>query len=444
MTAVRIIDIIANKRDGKALDKNEISAVVKGYTDGEIPDYQMAAFLMAVYFRGMNDEEISNLTQAMANSGQIVDLSDIPGIKVDKHSTGGVADTTTLILGPLVASAGVPVAKMSGRGLGFTGGTIDKLESIPGFRTNLTKDEFIDNIKKHGIALTGQSKGIAPADGKIYALRDSTATVDSIPLIASSIMSKKIASGADKILLDVKVGAGAFMKDLASAIKLAVTMVDIGKSVGRETCAIITDMNEPLGCAVGNSLEVKEAIETLKGNGPEGLQHLCLVLGAHMMMLSGYEQGFHSAYELLKKNIENKQALAKLKEFIQAQSGNADVVNNPELLPTANFQELLISTSEGYVQEIDAGKIGYAAMLLGAGREYKDQEIDLAAGIMMKCRVGSFVKVNQAIAELYTNSGDRLESAKMYILQAIKIAPHKAVEPQLILGIVDKNGYRKY
>jgi len=444
VTTVRIIDIIAKKRDGKQLDEKEIIAVVKGYTDGELPDYQMAAFLMAVYFRGMTNEETSNLTLAMANSGQIIDLSDIPGVKVDKHSTGGVADTTTLVLGPLVASVGIPVAKMSGRGLGFTGGTIDKLESIPGFRTTLSKDEFITNLKRHSIALTSQNKDIAPADGKIYALRDSTATVESIPLISSSIMSKKIAAGADKILLDVKVGSGAFMKDLPSAVKLASTMVEIGKSVGRETCAIITNMDEPLGYAVGNSLEIKEAIETLKGNGPEGLQHLCLLLGSHMMKLAGCQTDLDFAYSMLMKNLKNGQALAKFKEFIKAQSGNAEVVDNQKLLPFAEFQIELESSVEGYVQAIDAAKVGYAAMLLGAGREHKEQAIDLAAGIMMKCRVGSFVKLKQPLAELHTNSEARLEAAKMYIIQAIKIDSKRAAPSQLILGIVDKNGYRKY
>lgn len=444
MTTVRIIDIISKKRDGKQLDKKEIIAVVEGYTDGDLPDYQMAAFLMAVYFRGMTNEETSNLTLAMANSGQIIDLSDIPGLKVDKHSTGGVADTTTLVLGPLVASAGIPVAKMSGRGLGFTGGTIDKLESIPGFRTALSKDEFITNLKRHSIALTSQNKDIAPADGKIYALRDSTATVESIPLIASSIMSKKIAAGADKILLDVKVGTGAFMKDLPSAVKLASTMVEIGKSVGRETCAIITNMDEPLGYAVGNSLEVREAIETLKGNGPEGLQHLCLLLGSHMMKLAGCQTDLDFAYSMLMENLKNGQALAKFKEFIKAQSGNAEVVDNEKLLPFAEFQIELESSVEGYVQAIDAAKVGYAAMLLGAGREHKEQAIDLAAGIMMKCRVGSFVKLKQPLAELHTNSEARLEAAKMYIIQAIKIDSKRAAPSQLILGIVDENGYRKY
>jgi len=438
---MRILDIISKKRDGFALNQLEINFLIHAYTQDEIPDYQMGAWLMAVFLRGMTMEETAALTMAMAQSGNMVDLSTVAGIKVDKHSTGGVADTTTLILAPLVAAAGVPVAKMSGRGLGFTGGTIDKLESIPGFKTTLPANEFIRVLTKHNVAIVGQSMDIAPADGKMYALRDVTATIESIPLIASSIMSKKIAAGADKILLDVKVGNGAFMKNIDDAVKLAETMVHIGQLVGRETRAVLTSMDEPLGQAVGNSLEVEEAIDILDGRGEPALRHVCLVLGSHMLHMAGIVPDVTAGYEKLSKILENKGALHKFSEFVIAQGGNGDIIHNRKLLPQAIKQFTVGSDEQGFVQKIDAGQIGYAAMRLGAGREYKTQVIDLAVGLMLKCRVGDFIEKNQALATIYVNDETHLEQVKTLIISAIKIGSDNALKNKPILGIVDKHGF---
>lgn len=436
-------DIITKKRDGIELSDNEIKWLIKAYTNDEIPDYQMAAWLMAVFFQGMTNKETAALTMAMATSGEMIELSEIPGIKVDKHSTGGVGDTTTLVLAPLVAAAGVPVAKMSGRGLGFTGGTIDKLEAIPGFKTTLQRHEFIANLLAWNIAVTGQSSTIAPADGKLYSLRDVTATVESIPLIASSIMSKKIASGADKIVLDVKVGNGAFMKNKADAIRLAETMVGIGQLVGRETVAVLTSMEQPLGMAVGNSLEIKEAIKILSGQGEQTLKEVCLILGAQMLVLGGKASTPDAGYQQLTTAINNGQALTKLGEFIAAQGGDATIVHNTAKLPQARFRHEIHSSGQGYVAAINAAQIGYAAMRLGAGREYKGQTIDLSAGVVMQCRIGQAISCDQPLATLYTSDKSRLEEAILTIRQAVRIEPHPpALLPPLILGFVDKNGFR--
>lgn len=439
---MRILDIIAKKRDGYVLNEFEINFLIHSYTHDEMPDYQMAAWLMAVFLQGMTIEETAALTMAMAMSGNMVDLSAVPGIKVDKHSTGGVADTTTLILAPMVAAAGIPVAKMSGRGLGFTGGTIDKLESIPGFNTTLSQSEFIRVLKKHNISIIGQSADIATADGKMYALRDVTATIESIPLIASSIMSKKIAAGADKILLDVKVGNGAFMKKLEDAVKLAETMVHIGQLVGRETRAILSSMDEPLGQAVGNSLEIEEAIDVLDGRGEPALRHVCLILGANMLNMAGIVPSVTAGYEKLAALIDNKMALQKFSEFVIAQGGNGDIITNRNLLPQAKTKVTVVSSERGFVQKIDAAQIGYAAMRLGAGREYKTQTIDLAAGLILQCRLGDFIEKNQPLATIHVNNEIHLEQASALIVNAIKIGADPTPETNLILGVVDKNGFQ--
>ena len=361
---MRMIDIIEKKRNGMELSKEEIDFVVRGYTDGKIFDYQMSALLMAIYFKDMTPEECVNLTLAMAESGEQIDLSGIEGIKVDKHSTGGVGDTTTLILAPLVASTGVPVAKMSGRGLGHTGGTIDKLESIQGFQAELDSRTFNQLVNKNKVAVTGQSGNLTPADKKIYALRDVTATVDSIPLIASSIMSKKIASGADAIVLDVKTGSGAFMKLLEEAKKLARTMVKIGNGAGRKTIAIISDMSQPLGYAVGNALEVKEAIDTLNGQGPKDLEELCLTLGSYMVYLGGKAESVEAAREKLVHAIQSKQALETFKTFVAAQGGDPSIIDHPEKLPSASYVVEVEAAEEGYVSGIEANEIGIAACII--------------------------------------------------------------------------------
>ncbi|MDR7865317.1 MAG: thymidine phosphorylase [Sporomusaceae bacterium] len=438
---MRIVDIIIDKRDGRELAAAEIDELIGLYTADGIPDYQMAAFLMAVFFRGMTAAETAALTLAMAKSGATVDLGAVPGVKVDKHSTGGVADTTTLVLAPLVAAAGVPVAKMSGRGLGFSGGTIDKLEAIPGFRTALSGEEFLANLGRIGVAITGQTEGIAPADGKLYALRDVTGTIESIPLIASSIMSKKIAAGADKILLDVKTGSGAFMKTTEQAFRLAETMVGIGTLVGRETMAVISTMHEPLGLAVGNSLEVAEAIDILAGTGgaPE-LREVCLTLGAHMLVMAGKAAGFTAGYGELAALLDSKAGLAKFAALVAAQGGNPDIIANRALLPLAASRHTVASPADGAVQSIDAARIGYAAMILGAGREYKGQQIDLGAGLVMHCRIGDTLAKGQPLATLYTADPAMLPAAAATVAAAVAVGAEKAARPQLILGTVTAAG----
>ena len=408
---MRMVDIIANKRDNKELSKEEIQFFVNGYTNGEIPDYQASALLMAVFFNDMTPDEAANLTMAMVNSGDQIDLSEIDGIKVDKHSTGGVGDTTTLVLAPLVAALDVPVAKMSGRGLGHTGGTIDKLEALKGFHVELSQDDFTKLVNENKVAVIGQSGNITPADKLLYALRDVTGTVNSIPLIASSIMSKKIAAGADAIVLDVKVGDGAFMKTEEDAVKLAETMVRIGNDVGRRTMAIISSMEEPLGYAVGNANEVKEAIDTLKGEGPEDLTELSLTLASQMAVAGGKAKDLEEAREMLKAVIADGSALEKFKVFVNSQGGDGSLVEHPENLPAAEFHTEVVSEEEGYVEVIDAENIGVAASVLGAGRQTKEDEIDLSVGIMLKKKVGEYVNKGDVIAEIASNSKDVSDAA---------------------------------
>ena len=420
---VRMVDLIEKKQEKEELTAKEVRWMIDGFTSGEVPDYQMSAMLMAVFYNGMTKEELSEMTMAMVESGDQIDLSAIEGIKVDKHSTGGVGDTTTLVLAPLVASVGVPVAKMSGRGLGHTGGTIDKLESIEGFHVEITEDEFMDYVNKNKLAVIGQTGNLTPADKKIYALRDVTSTVGSIPLIASSIMSKKIASGAEAIVLDVKVGTGAFMKSIAEAEDLARTMVDIGNNVGRNTMAVISDMSQPLGVAIGNALEVKEAIDTLNGEGPEDLTELSLVLGSQMAYLGGVGESLEDARKMLEENIKNGKALEKFKVFIEAQGGNPAVVDNPDMLPQAKYQIEVKADQDGYIAEIDAEELGIAGMLLGAGRATKDSVLDLAAGLMLHKKIGDKVSVGDTIVTIHSNSED-VESSVKLIKENIKIADH--------------------
>ena len=401
---MRMVDIIANKRDGKELTKEEIEFFINGYTKGEIPDYQASALLMAIFFNDMTAQESANLTMAMVNSGDQIDLSAIEGVKVDKHSTGGVGDTTTLVLAPLVAALDIPVAKMSGRGLGHTGGTIDKLEALDGFHVELSQEDFVNLVNKDKLAVIGQSGNLTPADKLIYALRDVTATVNSIPLIASSIMSKKIAAGADSIVLDVKVGDGAFMKTEEDAVQLAKAMVEIGNNVGRRTMAIISSMEEPLGYAIGNANEVREAIDTLKGEGPEDLKELSLTLASQMAVASGKVQTTEEARELLEKVIADGSALEKFKAFVNNQGGNGSLVDQPEKLPTAKYNIDVLATASGYVDSIDAEQVGVAASILGAGRQTKEDEIDLAVGIILHKKVGDAVKEGDVLATLEANT----------------------------------------
>lgn len=433
---MRMIDIIEKKRDGYELTKEEIDFVISGYTNGDIPDYQMSAFAMAVYFQDMTTEERIHLTNAMAASGDQVDLSSIDGIKVDKHSTGGVGDTTTLILAPLVASVGVPIAKMSGRGLGHTGGTIDKFESIEGFQVELDGDTFTKLVNKNKVAVVGQSGNLAPADKKIYGLRDVTATVDSIPLIASSIMSKKIASGADAIVLDVKVGSGAFMKDLDSAKELAHAMVQIGNGAGRQTVAVISDMNQPLGFAVGNALEVKEAIDTLKGEGPKDLEELCFTLGSRMVYLGKKADSIEEARAMLEEAIRSGKALEKFKQLVSSQGGDETVIDDPSKLPTASYTFEVEAKEDGYVTEIIANEVGNAASMLGAGRLTKDAEIDLAVGLIMNKKIGDKVIKGDSLVTIHSNSED-VSAVKEKIYEAYRISETKGKAQPLIYGVMD-------
>ncbi len=409
---MRAVDIIEKKKHGFELTKEEIYHIIHGYTKGEIPDYQMSAFLMAVYFKGMTPSEISDLTMSFVESGDQVDLSAIDGVKVDKHSTGGVGDKISLIVIPLVALAGVPVAKMSGRGLGHTGGTIDKLESIKGFRTELSPEEFINNVNTYKMAIVGQTANLTPADKKIYALRDVTSTVDSIPLIASSIMSKKIASGAEAIVLDVKVGSGAFMKSLDEAKSLAETMVGIGNSLGRKTVAVITNMDQPLGHEVGNSNEVIEAINVLSGKGAEDETQVALTIAAHMCVLGGAYGRFDEAFSALNETIVSGRAVEKLKELIKIQSGDPMVVDDISLLPHADTSIEIKAEASGYVNDIDAEEIGVAAMLLGAGRRTKEDSIDFGAGISLKRKLGDWVEAGDVLCVLHTNLSETSEAEK--------------------------------
>src|SRR5690625_840540 len=430
---MRMYDIIERKRDGYELSKEEIDFVISSYTKGEIPDYQVSALLMAIYFQGMSEVESAHLTMAMAYSGHTLHLDSIPGIKVDKHSTGGVGDTTTIILIPLVASLGIPVPKMSGRGLGHTGGTVDKLEAIPGFNVEITKDQFIQIVKENNMAVIGQLENLAPADKLLYSLRDVTATVNSIPLIASSIMSKKIASGADKIVLDVKVGQGAFMKTIDEATELAKTMVKIGKRVNKETVAILTNMDQPLGQSIGNALEVKEAIETLQGKGPEDLTNLVIELGAYMAVLANKAESIKEAKSMLRENIENGKAINYLRKFITAQGGDPQVVDNFSLLPTAEERIVIKAKQEGYIETLVAHELGRAAMLLGAGRQTKDDVIDLAVGIELHKKVGDSVYKGEPICTIRTNKVDN-DVASSIVEESIFISKEKQKSP-LILDV---------
>lgn len=431
----RMVDIIEKKRDGEVLSKEEISFFVDGYTAGTIPDYQASALLMSIYFNGMTTVEQGNLTLAMVESGDQIDLSGIEGVKVDKHSTGGVGDTTTLILVPLVAACGVPVAKMSGRGLGHTGGTLDKLEAIEGFHIELSQDQFVKQVNDLKLAVIGQSGNLTPADKKLYSLRDVTATVDSIPLIASSIMSKKIAAGADAIVLDVKTGDGAFMKTVKDAEALAHAMVSIGRQVGRNTMAVISDMSQPLGYAIGNALEVKEAIETLKGQGPEDLTELCLVLGSKMVVAGGKAETTDEARLLLEKVIANGSALKLFGELIDAQGGDSKIIHDTTLLPSAKYEINVPSLTTGFISKMEADEIGVAAMVLGAGRETKDDDIDLAVGIMLKKKIGDSVQEGETIAVIHSNKEDVSKSMQL-IQQHIHISKDTQEKPELILQMI--------
>ena len=428
------VDLIQKKRDGKRLNHSELEFLIQGYVQGRIPDYQMAAWNMAVYFQGMEPEEITDLTLIMAGSGDTLDLSAIQGIKVDKHSTGGVGDTTTLIVAPLVASCGVPVAKMSGRGLGHTGGTVDKLESIPGFQVDLPPQQFVSQVNQIGLSLVGQTGQLAPADKLLYALRDVTATVESIPLIAASIMSKKIAAGADGFVLDVKVGSGAFMKTREDAVKLAKTMVQIGTLAGRDTVALVTDMNQPLGRKIGNALEVKEAILTLRGDGSPRLTELCVELSVEMLLLAGVTKDPDKARRLLWESLRTKRALEKFRQLVEAQGGDANVIEDLTLLPQASFTRDILAPADGYVQAIDPLTIGLTAMELGAGREDKDSVIDLAVGLELHAQVGDYVQKGFSLAKVFGNDPKSLETALLHARQAFTIGADKPSVPPTIYG----------
>lgn len=431
---MRMVDIIEKKRDGQELTTAEINFFIEGYTKGEIPDYQASALAMAIYFQDMNDRECADLTRAMVESGDTIDLSAIDGVKVDKHSTGGVGDTTTLVLAPLVASLGVPVAKMSGRGLGHTGGTIDKLESIAGFHVELTREQFIDLVNRDKVAVIGQSGNLTPADKKLYALRDVTGTVNSIPLIASSIMSKKIAAGADAIVLDVKTGDGAFMKTQEDAEELAHAMVRIGNHVGRKTIAIISDMSQPLGFAIGNALEVKEAIKTLQGKGPKDLTELVLTLGSQMVILAGKAKTSEEAKEMLLDAIHSGKALAKFKEFLANQGGDASIVDDLTKLPQAKYKIELPAKQSGYISRMVADEIGVASMILGAGRATKEDVIDLAVGLVLHKKVGDKVEEGESILTIYSNR-ENVEDVKQKLYDNIFIAD-TATAPTLIHTVI--------
>lgn len=439
---MRMYDVIAKKRDGGELSTEEIYEFIDGYVKGEIPDYQASALLMAIYFNGMNDREILDLTMSMANSGDMVDLSTIDGIKVDKHSTGGVGDKTTLIVAPIVAANGVKVAKMSGRGLGHTGGTVDKLESIPGFKTALTQEEFFNVVKQTGISVIGQSGNLTPADKKLYALRDVTATVESIPLIASSIMSKKIAAGSDCILLDVKTGSGAFMKTVDKSIELAQEMVRLGENAGRRTCALITDMDVPLGNNIGNSLEVIEAVNTLKGNGPADLTHEILYLAANMMELAG----LGNEEECLSKAqavIDDGSALQCLIDMVKAQGGDASVIENTDNFVKAKYSYEVKAPVSGYIASMNTEGCGIASVMLGAGRETLDSPIDMAAGIIISRKTGDEVKAGDVIATLLADDEALFAGAEKKYLESIEFSNEKVVRNPLLYAKVSRDGTKR-
>lgn len=431
----RMVDIIEKKRDGEELSKEEIEFFIDGYTNDSIPDYQASALLMAIYFNGMTAAEQGHMTLAMVQSGDQIDLSAIEGIKVDKHSTGGVGDTTTLILAPLVAACGVPVAKMSGRGLGHTGGTLDKLEAIEGFHIELTEEQFVKQVNELKLAVIGQSGNLTPADKKLYALRDVTATVDSIPLIASSIMSKKIAAGANAIVLDVKTGDGAFMKTLEDAEALADSMVSIGEQVGRNTFAVISDMSQPLGYAIGNALEVKEAIDTLKGEGPEDLTELCYVLGSKMIVAGGKAESVEEARHMLERVIQDGSALQLFGQLIEQQGGNSKIIHDTSLLPQADYQIEVPAPRSGIISKMEADEIGVAAMLLGAGRATKEDAIDLAVGIVLKKKIGDTVVEGEPLAIIHSNN-EAVEKTLTMVQKHIHITEEVNSKPTLIVKMI--------
>lgn len=433
---MRMYDLIMKKRNGKALSKEEIDYMVSGYTKGEIPDYQMSAMMMAIYFVGMNEEETLFLTMAMAESGDMLDLSSISGIKVDKHSTGGVGDKTSLALAPMVAACGVKIAKMSGRGLGHTGGTIDKLESFKGFSTEISIQQFLKNVDEIGIAIMGQTKELAPADKKLYALRDVTATVDNMSLIASSIMSKKLAAGADAIVLDVKTGSGAFMKRQEDAYALAKEMVRIGQNAGRNTVAVISDMDQPLGNAVGNALEVKEAIDTLQGKGAEDFTRLCYTLGSYMLVMGGKAENEEQGRKMLKKVIADGSALNKLAQFVKAQGGEESMVYHPELLPKASLIEPIYAPRDGWVDKLVCDEVGICSLILGGGRETKESVIDLSVGIELKKKIGNYVKKGEVLAYLHANDRAKLAAAKERLLNAYQIGGEERKTNSIIIDVV--------
>ena len=435
---MRMYDLIMKKRNGGTLTDEEINFMIDGYTKEEIPDYQMSAMMMAIYFQGMNEKETLALTMAMTNSGDTLDLGMIEGIKVDKHSTGGVGDKTSLALTPMVASLGVTVAKMSGRGLGHTGGTIDKLESFKGFSTEISEEKFIDNVKNIGIAIMGQTADLAPADKKLYALRDVTATVDNMSLIASSIMSKKLAAGADAIVLDVKTGSGAFMKNEKDAFLLAHEMVKIGNGAGRKTVAIVSDMDQPLGNAVGNALEVREAIDTLKGKGPKDFEELCVTLGSYMLVAAKRAESVDEARQKLVECINDGSALAKLSQFITAQGGDGDMVYHPEKLPKADMIEEILSPLTGYVEHIECDEIGICSLILGGGSETKESDIDLSVGIVLHKKVGDAVKEGESLATIHANDKQKLEMAKERFIKAYTISTSEVAKKPFIKGVVTK------
>lgn len=424
---MRIVDLINKKKHGESLSKEEIDFFISGYTNGELPDYQVSALLMAIYFKGMDTKEIADLTDAMVRSGDQVDLSAIEGVKVDKHSTGGVGDKISLIVIPLVASLGIPVAKMSGRGLGHTGGTIDKLESIEGFKVELTKEAFIENVNIHKMAIVGQSGNLTPADKKLYALRDVTGTIDSIPLIASSIMSKKIAAGTDAIVLDVKVGSGAFMKSLDDARELAKTMVAIGKSLGRRTVAVITNMDQPLGHEIGNANEVREAIDVLRGHGAEDETEVALTIASYMAVLGGAFESNKEARDHFEALIKSGEAVALFKKFVEIQGGNPEIVDHPEKLPTAKYHIEVKADVEGYITGFDSEKVGISAMMLGAGRRRKEDAIDFAAGITLKKKMGDHINFGDILCVLHTNLEDASEAIRT--LKSAFVVNNRKPEP---------------
>jgi len=428
-----MVGLLTKKRNGKELSREEYEYFVKGFLSGDIPDYQVSAFLMAVYFQGMTIPETAVFTDVMMRSGEVIDLSEIDGIKVDKHSTGGVGDKTTLILAPLVAAAGAKVVKMSGRGLGHTGGTLDKMESIPGMSVNLDKDQFLQQVKDIDIAICGQNDSLVPADKKLYGLRDVTATVNNLALISSSIMSKKFACGADAIVIDIKVGVGAYMKTTEEAEELARLMMDIGKNMNREIVVVISGMHEPLGNMIGNSLEIKEVIETLKGNGPKDLNELVISLGSHMLVLAKVTENIDEGARLLKQLLTDGSGLNKFRELIKAQGGDVSVIDNPDILPKAQYSVEIKSQTSGYISELDALKVGLSCVKLGAGRETKSSEIDYGAGIELKYKIGDHVKEGDVLAVMYSSEENRIVDAKKLFREAIKISLTEPENRSLII-----------